>query len=515
MLTQRAHRLCWIVSAMSAFMIPPSSCFASDALGDLLVALLHARDAQFDNACLRYHYSYEQTMPLEPEEVPEWPDALRTKLRADHSIRVYHAYHALMVVRGKQVTFSHRADKAAAEQNGPYVGISPFSKRTNVKGGYWEIVDDGSSTEMLRLPAGPDQDILQWQRMSVEFALGFGFGSRIIKITSVVERDDGYLLTGAIRLYANGLSEFELEIDRSFIARRATVTVALEDGKTVTVLNITTAGTIYVDDVAIPTSGKFTRTLYSRNTSGQLVATRVEKEFVVRFNHVDWNLSDSVYEALTDMSLTAGMRVVDHIMGLRYTVGEELRDNNQPLGGGVSGGVGYAPGAPPPQGCHDCIAEWVGAGTFFGAGQSECEHGPEHDKDCAKQGDPCAGKDCMEFGNPNDPCYNPNCSCFDCSVSPPHCETQIEYWLAWCGYTNQPTTYLCSIVQDRPGQKERRRDMGAPIPFLCHRVPGSPDYEPFPRCSPQNLPIHLGCRADNCLPESGWTYIHGNRFKCP
>lgn len=89
---------------------------------------------------------------------------------------MYHAYHAQVVVRGNRVTFVHQADEEAIQRNGPHIGISPLSKWTNADGGYCEIVYDGFSAEMLRMPAGPYNDVVQRQRTYLEFAFGFGFG---------------------------------------------------------------------------------------------------------------------------------------------------------------------------------------------------------------------------------------------------------------------------------------------------------------------------------------------------
>jgi hypothetical protein len=173
---------------------------------EAILVALKAKDHAFDNAILRYTTWGERTIgpfpywkfpPRTPEEEQDAKDNRPAKIKF--------RYHNAMVVRGPDATFTSEIDpelKQGEESRGWTPG--PYFKMSQT-GNLVTIIQDTNDPSgrdrqfEIRAKGGP-VDIPDEKRMAVAFVHGFGFGTRIKSIDSVVRAGDRRIVEGTIQI---------------------------------------------------------------------------------------------------------------------------------------------------------------------------------------------------------------------------------------------------------------------------------------------------------------------------
>src|SRR5262249_29951643 len=89
---------------------------------------------------------------------------------------------------------------------------------------------DDRSMQISKGQSGP-LGIVAAKRREIEFSLGFGFGKRIKKISSVRKDDKQLLLEGSIQIWLDDVSTFQLSVDQDLVVRSAVIRVEAEDNQ--------------------------------------------------------------------------------------------------------------------------------------------------------------------------------------------------------------------------------------------------------------------------------------------
>jgi hypothetical protein len=292
-----------------------------------LLGILKAKDAQFDNAALRYTTWGEFTQ----EGFPAWkyPEIAKQigipkGTMYGPSKQIKFRYNEELVVRGPNTAFTRVLDQTLKlDENNE--GLQRFQKWSNTDGLAREILDGDETHKGDRIiqvhSSGAPVDLAQEQRMWVEFAHGVGFGKRIREIESLSAQNGKTIIKGTIQMWWEDTSQFAIAVDDNYIVRRAVIDSNVHGN--LTRFEVTTQGTVERKGFVVAETGHFVRRWMGMYRDGKKVGRpKVKKEFYCRFKDIVPNLSDEQYESLTKMEATPGTYVMDHVANLNYTVGQ-------------------------------------------------------------------------------------------------------------------------------------------------------------------------------------------------
>ena len=292
-----------------------------------LLGILKAKDAQFDNAALRYTTWGEFTQEGFPAwKYPEIAEQIGIPKGTMYgpSKQIKFRYNEELVVRGPNTTFIRVLDPTLKldESN---KGLQRFQKWSNTDGLAREILDGDETHKDDRIiqihSSGAPVDLAQEQRMWVEFAHGVGFGKRIREIESLSAQNGKTIIKGTIQMWWEDTSQFAIAVDDNYIVRRAVIDSNVHGN--LTRFEVTTQGTVERKGFVLAETGHFVRRWMGMYRDGKKVGPpKVKKEFYCRFKDIVPNLSDEQYESLTKMEATPGTYVMDHVANLNYTVGQ-------------------------------------------------------------------------------------------------------------------------------------------------------------------------------------------------
>jgi len=270
--------------------------------------LLKTRDLQFDNLSFRFQKQElkSKVIPTEfGEELPPEGQGVTAKVITDYRV----------TVRGPETTI----DVTESVEGGIDLGFIPQRTRTSNAGGKemvrQVIPGSGSGPGEVRISHTGDQPadgLLEQDRMFAEFCLGFGYGKRIIDITSIEQAGDDIAVQATIKLYEGqeDVSQARLIIDNDFIVRQARLQTRDEaDGL---VSEITTTGVLPESRSGqlVAASSHHKRTIFWTDRSGaRRNSPQVDAPY--QTNGIHYDLTPEEYSTLSTIDLKTADRVVD------------------------------------------------------------------------------------------------------------------------------------------------------------------------------------------------------------
>ena len=305
----------WMPFVFMAFR-PTAAYGTSEYSAEQLLAILKAKDEQFDNALLRMTTSGVIEMNLPADAGAGGWDG------EPYTIRFQ--YDENLAVRGGETTLDRTlvpdsvfVESAIGDRIGG--GRGEYQKWSHIG----SLSRDYSSTggaargdRVMEISAGGlPVDVAEEDRMFREFSLGFGYGKRI-KSIDAIERDGELLVVrGSIQIWWADESTFEIRLDDDFVVRQALIESDVEGNKTR--FEIQTEGTAEDSSgMQIAQSGEFTRTSLGFHIDGRIVGQpKIAESFNVEFQELKLGLSDSEYESFTSFPMELGTQVINNILG--------------------------------------------------------------------------------------------------------------------------------------------------------------------------------------------------------
>jgi len=235
-----------------------------------VLQILRANDAKFDNLDLKYTRFEDHKIRPDRFQLSKFGDD-PSKMPQDYWTprTVKWTRSCSLVVRGGDAVHASQFESGLSEKD-KYVTPSAYSKSGNVDGIVYDLSDmqlsDNDPSKnvpnyekqlritRLRSPTGGLHDA----RMAIEFAHGVGFGKRIQSISSVTTEGDRPLITGQIKLWTQDMSEFEIELDKEHLVRKAVIRCNVQGNNTH--FEVITEGTVNNEGLLLAKSGSFRRT---------------------------------------------------------------------------------------------------------------------------------------------------------------------------------------------------------------------------------------------------------------
>jgi hypothetical protein len=173
-------------------------------------------------------------------------------------------------------------------------------------------LDTGQDDPVLHIREVADDEptLLTEYRMTYLFAVGVGYGARLKEVTLVERADDGYRVTGRMRLWIDDETTCELTVDRNLLIRKARLRANMRGRETT--FEIETEGQSGEDpSTAVASKGKYLRKNVVAIRDGQPVPVDdKEAEWAVETDGVDFQLTDEAYQRLTTIDETAAKHVL-------------------------------------------------------------------------------------------------------------------------------------------------------------------------------------------------------------
>jgi hypothetical protein len=309
-----------LLAVASSLVLAPIELPAGDLpSSNELLALLRAKDKEFDNVRLDYEISGE--VVKQPFPAWKYPGIAKTYGWENEKPRVVpFRYNESLIIRWPDVTFIREAAEGSSKS------MLPYQKWSNTESKAREITRDGSKTRgnaiMTIRAGGLPVDIAQEQAMAIEFAFGFGYGSRIKQIDHIREEGTGLKVEGSIQIWWDDVSRFELLVDDRYLVRQATIESNVKGNRTR--FEVTTEGTVKSGSFELAKTGSFKRIALGMEVEGKLLGKpKTVNEFRTQFKAIHENLSDDAYRKLVAMDMEPGMQVIDYVADETYFVGEE------------------------------------------------------------------------------------------------------------------------------------------------------------------------------------------------
>jgi hypothetical protein len=296
-----------------------------------LLSALRVNDAKFDNLELGYTRVEDHRITpnrfdfsrfgSDPSTMPEDYWTPRT---------VKWTCSCSLTVRGSDAVLSSQFEPSLSEKD-KYVTPGAYHKYGNVNGVVYNLSDmqlsgdDPSkslpnyekqlTTSKLKFPMGGLYDT----RMAIEFAHGIGFGKRITSISSITTDGGRRIITGQIKIWAEDISKFEIELDDANMVRKALIQSNVRGN--LTHFEVQTKGTVRQDGFVLAQRGSFKRIAHGTPKHQAMSTWRptIQQDFRVEFNRVDQNLSDEQYSKLTEFKIEPLMQITDWVNNIRGT----------------------------------------------------------------------------------------------------------------------------------------------------------------------------------------------------
>ncbi len=289
-----------------------------------LLKLMKAKDEGFDNFELRYLVSAVHAVDPIPQlkffKLAEGQEVKRTKPQI---LNV--KYNEQLIARGIDTTVIRQLASCASSD--PNFGMAIFQKSSNTKSLLRSIsrheLGAGRGSSILDIdPGGLPVDLVQEQRMVIEFTHGIGLGKRIKSISEISRTGDIYTIKGDIQIWWEDKSTFEAEVDSQLLCRRATIDCDVRGN--LTRFEFSTTG--LAGDAAhhVAATGSIRRFAMGLREGDRkpTSAPLLKKEFVTEYREALFDLSDVYYEKAIAFNLEEGMQVMDHVLNMTYFVGK-------------------------------------------------------------------------------------------------------------------------------------------------------------------------------------------------
>jgi len=186
---------------------------------DTLLAVLRAKDAQFDNLAV----SFERREKVKDFDTSEAAPPLAMIEREAIS-------DCQLVIRGAETTYT--IDFKTDHLGKPLDGSTPRRSMTSNASGVQQnmtIVNELRVFHDDTRPAGTST-VLGKQRMMDEFCLGVGYGKRIESVDQIEIKNGVTHVEATMRLFRDDTTKAQLKIDSDFLVREATLTATNPDG---------------------------------------------------------------------------------------------------------------------------------------------------------------------------------------------------------------------------------------------------------------------------------------------
>ena len=294
----------------------------------VLLKLLKAKDARFDNIQVNYIRRGEYT----PEPFPYWKFPGQ-KPDEEPSKPMSFRFKEQMMCRGRESTFERDVYTKSLLPSDSKTSFVSHQKWSNAGGLIREFLESKEYDDRsMKIESG--ESIAVWnifrQRMEIEFSLGFGFGKRIKTIKSVTKKGNQLVLEGSILLWEDDVSTYRLSLDQDLLVRSASIRV--EAGNNQTQYDVSTEGSVKVQEFVFASTGHYTRTALGLKESPVKLKVpfkpKISDEFYVDFKSAKFDLKDEEYITFTKMEIPPGTHVTDKVRNMRYVVGKD----NQPTG---------------------------------------------------------------------------------------------------------------------------------------------------------------------------------------
>ena len=291
-----------------------------------LLKLLKAKDSRFDNVHVYYirrgeytpePFPYWKFPGLKPSHEPEKPLSFRFKEQ--------------VMLRGRDTTFERDVYTKPLLPSSSGTTFVSHQKWSNADGLISEFLESKEYDDRsMKIQTGESNRLWNFfgQRREIEFSLGFGFGSRIKTISSVTKKANQLLLEGSILLWDDDVSTFRLTVDQDLVVRSASIRV--EAGGNQTRYDVSTEGSVKVQDFVFARTGHYTRTALGLKEPPPVkldvpFKPHVTDEFYVDFKSAKFGLKDEEYTTFTKMEIPPGTHVTDLVRNKRYVAGQETQ----------------------------------------------------------------------------------------------------------------------------------------------------------------------------------------------
>ena len=243
------------------------------ANAEVFLQMLKARDAQFDNVTLLLEESWRERVDPVSEALdeamvlgflrrvsPDPSEPVSGRLPSIDATEPYDLLHR------NNVRLTIRGSLEAVETGPEMEEIArlriPSGQRTvwsSVAGAEQVLTatDDPTETVLMHDPTQRAYSLLDERRMSMEMSLGFGFGTRIQRIEAYERRGERVYCSGAIEINPRATCTYEMEVDDSFIVRKAKLVCT--KSTTTTFLMSNSGVTSIADMPEVAESGQFLR----------------------------------------------------------------------------------------------------------------------------------------------------------------------------------------------------------------------------------------------------------------
>jgi hypothetical protein len=303
------------------------------------LATLKARDATVDNVHLAYDRYGEE---VKSGQVAGPPKSMNSLPTLPPKLMKYY-YRMEVIRRGQDVTQVRTVDEARTEVAKGYPVAGRYHKWSNKGGVCRELSDTGhgnQGSKTLDVEHNPAlSSVILEQLLQVEFALGYGFGKRLQGVSTLTASPTGWTLTGPFKIWGNDVGTCTIDLDKDLVVRKALVDT-VSKSSVLWRFEIETSGSVRTDRITFAHSGHFKQTYLGRQGREQVPSEkRVQDDFRVTFVKGTFDLSDAVYESLTDLSPQPNSILVDKDTGNTYAIDKE----------GKRKLLGYSEEPPPPQ----------------------------------------------------------------------------------------------------------------------------------------------------------------------
>jgi hypothetical protein len=326
------RRLCGAVLAFLCLGFTPNA----QAQHEAILNRLRFKDAQLNNVAVSYDkwkaaHNYfkprNQTGNLDSRgssRLQSDEDALE----ASQSVPTY-LRHDVLAIRWPSVTFTVNIDRGASEE----LVVGAGRRFGNTEGMRREILHlnkkqvGGRVLTIQPASKGP-VSVTQESAMKVEFAMGLGFGKRIVKIDSVSHSDRGMELEGSIKLWSRDVTQFRALVDENLIVREAHIEGAIPGSKRRNTFRVQTDGTFEKDGCLVAKNGVLCQSKQQIGDDGTYGKVMIYDDFRLQVQEIQLDLSDEEYAKLTSYTITPGTTVIDRIAGFRYTADKDGKQAN-------------------------------------------------------------------------------------------------------------------------------------------------------------------------------------------
>lgn len=286
---------------------------------EAFLSVLKAHDATIDNIHLRYD--------RHGEKVKARPVRLNASgsQRVLPPIRLKYYYNMEYILRGQDVTQVRAVDQVKTETAEGYPQTIPYHKWSNKGGLCQDLADDGYSTRSKILETQHNSawsSVMLEQLLQVEFALGYGFGKRLVRIDTLTATPTGWTLTGPFKIWGNDTGTCTLDLDKDYVVRKAVIdTVSVSN--TLWKFEITTADSVRTDRFTFAKTGHFKQSFQGTRKGDQVIGTpSIREEFNVTFVDATFDLADETYEKLTDFRPQPNSMLIDKDTGEQFVIDE-------------------------------------------------------------------------------------------------------------------------------------------------------------------------------------------------